>query len=81
MVGVATGQWCPAGAYRGTRELIVGFLLLLGGKWFVLGGLGWFGGQCWLCLWFDTADGNDYYNDDNDDNTYVTKNGVNVPFH
>eukprot|EP00957_Ditylum_brightwellii_P045191 3426085-Ditylum_brightwellii.AAC.1 len=66
MVGVATGQWCPAGACRGTWELIVEFLLLLGGKWLVWGA--------------DNNDynNNDNDNDDNSDNAHGTKNGVNA---
>eukprot|EP00957_Ditylum_brightwellii_P156171 11887318-Ditylum_brightwellii.AAC.1 len=36
----------------------------------------------WLCLWFDTADSNnyDYDNDDNNDGARGAKNGVSVLF-
>eukprot|EP00957_Ditylum_brightwellii_P127164 9695940-Ditylum_brightwellii.AAC.1 len=36
---MVVGQLYPTGACGGTQELIVVFLLLLGGKWLVLGGL------------------------------------------
>eukprot|EP00957_Ditylum_brightwellii_P114147 8702028-Ditylum_brightwellii.AAC.1 len=39
-VAVAVGQLCPAGACKGTRELIVVFFLLFLANWVILGDLG-----------------------------------------
>eukprot|EP00957_Ditylum_brightwellii_P146512 11154588-Ditylum_brightwellii.AAC.1 len=35
----------------------------------------------WWGWQWDNVAGNNYDNDDNDDNAYGTKNGVNAPFH
>eukprot|EP00957_Ditylum_brightwellii_P062257 4724260-Ditylum_brightwellii.AAC.1 len=74
MVMMVVGQLCHAGTCGGTQELIIMFLLLLGGKWLVLGGLGVSVGTAscvlgWTQLAADNAD-----NDDDDDDAYDTKN-------
>eukprot|EP00957_Ditylum_brightwellii_P060312 4580214-Ditylum_brightwellii.AAC.1 len=68
MVAVVMGQCYPSSACKGTRQMIIVFFVVWGGNvGCVLG---------WTQL---TADNSD--NGNNDDNAYVTKNGVNALFH
>eukprot|EP00957_Ditylum_brightwellii_P057217 4335667-Ditylum_brightwellii.AAC.1 len=62
--------WCPTGAYRGTRQLFIMFLLLLGGKWLILVGFG--GNVDCVSDWIWLTAGVD--DKEEDGNTYGTKN-------
>eukprot|EP00957_Ditylum_brightwellii_P207732 15354292-Ditylum_brightwellii.AAC.1 len=67
---VVVGRMCPAGACGGAQELIVVFLMLLGGKWLDLGGLEVSVGTVSSAFGL-TQLATD--NTDDDDNTYAPK--------